>query len=817
MLLWLILLAFCGTLIPLVGLLCLCIYIVLYRSVRGTTSAKSRLGRSAAVVVLGDIGRSPRMCMHVESLANEGWKVAVIGYAGVSVPAPLRRPSVRHHHLRTPPSWIGRLPRKAFILVAPFKVLLQSVSLFLELGTRVQPPPEIVLVQTPPALPTLFIVKAVSILIKAKVVIDWHNLGYTILALRMGTKSPLVRLAERLERWTGRNAYAHLFVTAAMKNHLSLKWRLEGKKSVLHDRPPAHFRRSTVAETHNLLCKLMPTLQPSVGADFLPEHEVPRSTAFTRLQTAAAGQLELRPESPSPARNAPPSLPAGTLQPQWREDRPALVVSSTSWTADEDFGLLLAAARIYERRARYLADPASRTHSRNSTNGDSGSSLTPVSPASSTQHGFSFASLGSDTETARTSKERRRPSLGALRSATLPNEPATTLPKILILVTGKGELKAQYVAQIAKLEREEEWQFVRIRTAWLESEDYPTLLGSADVGVSLHSSSSGLDLPMKVVDMLGCGLPVCALDFACLDELVQDRSNGLIFRDAEGLARQLESLLANHPSPNWLSCGPGMQEPFERLREGSRPATPLFSGAAGSIPTPVPMSPNPSMTLLHSPILGATNGMFAQRSRTSTWAGNWKSVVRPLIDGADDEDGQEAGGSGKSSIPGSPSRTAGRAATSALKLSSPGGMLQRRTKRGSRHAHHGETSTDDSEREAFLASSPTELSYDQESDGTSHTQAEQLSSTIPHAAATGYQLSPMPPHGSDNEADGDTNESNELQRRSSRLRQRKSLSQRAATVDSILSSTKLDSSINDSPISADPTIPHIQVSHHHMS
>lgn len=133
------------TLLASICILSLLLYIALYRA--STTTSRTSLGRSAAVVVLGDVGRSPRMCYHVESLADEGWRVAVVGYGGSSLPTSIQRSSVRFHKLKEVPSWIAKLPRAAFVAVAPLKLLWQSVGLFWKITMTIQPPPEVIFVQ----------------------------------------------------------------------------------------------------------------------------------------------------------------------------------------------------------------------------------------------------------------------------------------------------------------------------------------------------------------------------------------------------------------------------------------------------------------------------------------------------------------------------------------------------------------------------------------------------------------------------------------------------------------------------------------------
>ncbi|KAJ7071359.1 mannosyltransferase [Mycena amicta] len=471
--------------------------------------------RSVAIVVLGDIGRSPRMMYHAESFAEHNFYTEIICYGG-SKPIPsLMHSNLIIRYLPEPPHWLQALP---FLLSAPFKVALQVLSILLQLFVTPNPP-EFILVQNPPSIPTLAIVWAVARLRGSKVIIDWHNLGYTILAMRFprqGERHPLVRLAKWFEATFGRTAYAHLFVTTAMRDHLVEKWDLQGLKVVLHDRPPRRFHRTTPQGVHELFAiKLEKSLalQPSLKG-FLPSSDPPYSSAFTTSNTSH--------NSPSP------SSPTSIIDPIYsqvstpflRDDRPALLVSSTSWTADEDFSILLDALGKYESSAN-----------------------------------------------------------------------SKSLPKLLVVLTGKGPLREKYMSEVAELEKK--WKRIRCVSMWLEAEDYPVLLGAADLGICLHASSSNLDLPMKVVDMFGCELPVCALGFDCLHELVKDGINGLVFKDADQLAEQMETLLSGFPR-----C--------PRLNELRSNLTPVSKGSPHSTP--------------HAP-----------EDIWEPWDEHWARVVRPII------------------------------------------------------------------------------------------------------------------------------------------------------------------------------------------
>lgn len=336
----------------------------------------------------------------------------------------LHNPNIRIHEL--PPS-SKRPSFVPFILFAPWKVLIQLYHLAWFLCYRLDPA-KWLLVQNPPSIPTLLIAGIVCRLRNTRLIIDWHNYGWTILAGTRGAGHPLVHLSKVYECVFGKLGDVNLTVTNAMGNQLrEPPYGITSPMLTVHDRPANIFQ---------------PILDKAARAETL-----------TRI------------------------FPDSTLVPSVLKGNTRLIVSSTSWTPDEDFSILLDALVQY-------------------------ANVEELNKKSS-------------------------------------------LPPVLAIITGKGPQKEMYKKKIADLQKGGRLPNITIETAFLSFPDYAGLLACADLGICLHKSSSGVDLPMKVVDMFGAGLPVAAYSaYESFSELVKEGGNGRGFETPVELAGILRSLLS---------------------------------------------------------------------------------------------------------------------------------------------------------------------------------------------------------------------------------------------------------------------------------
>ncbi|KAI5291267.1 mannosyltransferase [Ascosphaera aggregata] len=399
--------------------------------------------KKAMIFVLGDIGHSPRMQNHALSLAKNGTKVYLVGYLE-SEPQDelLYNPLIELVIMDQPPKFPKCLQRTIFFpITAAVKVLHQIFVVWSAMRYEC-PRTEFTLVQNPPSFPTLLIAPLACWTTNSRLIIDWHNFGFTILALKLGRRHPLVYLLKFLEKHLCHLADCHLCVSRAMARSLRSDLRVTKNMRVVYDRPADIFQPITdSADRFAILSSQAETTQ--------------------YIQKIMDGRCEL-------------------------------LISSTSWTPDENFDILIDALVSY---------------------------------------------------------------------STLATTERDDLPFLGVIITGKGPLRQHYLQKVAALSAEGRLDRVTVKSAWLPFEDYARVLACATVGISLHTSSSGVDLPMKVLDMFGAGLPVLGWsDYTAWSELVTEGVDGLGFKSADELSDILVRLFE----------GKGETEELTRLKEGAK-------------------------------------------------------------------------------------------------------------------------------------------------------------------------------------------------------------------------------------------------------
>ncbi|CAI7869417.1 unnamed protein product [Closterium sp. NIES-54] len=126
--------------------------------------------------------------------------------------------------------------------------------------------------------------------------------------------------------------------------------------------------------------------------------------------------------------------------------------------------------------------------------------------------------------------------------------------------------------------------------------------------------------------MFGCGLPVCAISYSCIHELVKDGTNGLLFSDSSELASQLIDIFCGFPegSADLKAHSPATATTYSPAFASSTSSAPL------STPPTSPTSPSSapsSVTLLQKLRSGALATGAAGK-----WADEWGVNVLPLVE-----------------------------------------------------------------------------------------------------------------------------------------------------------------------------------------
>jgi beta-1,4-mannosyltransferase len=135
-------------------------------------------------------------------------------------------------------------------------------------------------------------------------------------------------------------------------------------------------------------------------------------------------------------------------------------------------------------------------------------------------------------------------------------------PALAVLLIGRrGPSPADFMRRIAR----RQWAAVAVRTVELEPGNFARAMAAADLGLCLHQSTSGLDLPSTLADFRGAGVPVAIYDYApVVGEAITDGREGVVFRDAGELASLLVGLASPPTDPGsalararrWLSDHP---------------------------------------------------------------------------------------------------------------------------------------------------------------------------------------------------------------------------------------------------------------------
>ena len=384
------------------------------------------------VIVLGDLGRSPRMTNHITELSEHTTSVVdVICYNDTGLPPSLSKQKVKIWTLSSQLLYLTKYLPGIFYMIA--RLWVEALQLFYLLFFRSKQRYGYILVQNPPSFHIMMILHIYKVLKNCSIIIDVHNYGYTLYQ----TKNSLIKRAFKFLEifWLKLTGNSYLVVSKTMATEVQEIWNLSNV-IVLYDKPnKSLFKPISLREKHNFLEQF---------AEFKSDRS---ETFFTRIDAEIVIE---------------------------KISRPLLLLSNSSFGVDDDYETLLIALKKYDER-----------------------------------------------------RQAR---------------------KLVLVMSGTGPNKHLWQKKFEHTH----FDNVNVIFKWFEAGQYPLMVASADYGICMHKSTSGVDLPIKILDLHSCKVPVLAYDYSpTIREVVKEGKNGYLFHTSTELGDLLAKISVEEFKADW--------------------------------------------------------------------------------------------------------------------------------------------------------------------------------------------------------------------------------------------------------------------------
>ena len=537
---------------------------------------------TVAVIVLGDLGRSPRMQYHAYSLSrlDNIKEVLLIGYKGEECIKDVKETNkIKEVRLSIPDLYIPFLNNISIIRIFYKGIMLLFTLIIALLQQQKQSKIDLIMIQNPPCIPAAIASIILSYFYSTKILLDWHNLSFKMYDHKTinhpnnnsTATNLLIQITKLIEFLISHLCHQHICVSNAMQIWLQEVFYIH--PIIVYDRPFSTifnpYLGTNLVVKHDLLLKYKLTdneLFPHIIHNNEKRQQVSSKLSRNLAEIKAFSErtgIDIKSSDVTTCQTILKyNKNSNDCHVYLRQDATHILISSTSWTPDEDFSpLLTALTSINQRLKRMHQKSVSTTEvptrtlksrvpprmpSKDEFDPTSSSTTTTAATAGAVSSSVYYNTSGRADISGTTVVNNEVP--GAVDDDDEEGVSLDYPKRILLIVTGKGPLKAAFEREVEGLRSAGRLDYVAVKCMWVEPEgefcvdmshryfvralthvpvlflcntvlsvydsydlthvyltiyacmhtEYPVIMASADLGISMHTSTSGIDLPMKV-------------------------------------------------------------------------------------------------------------------------------------------------------------------------------------------------------------------------------------------------------------------------------------------------------------------------------